>query len=169
MKPENTIVETSAIQEKPKEEVTPVAAPQAAAKVVSYSPAQRIWATGRRKTAVAQVRFVFKKNGGKVTINRKSADDHFKGNKWQAAVALQSFLLVKHNNDFDIVVKVNGGGITGQAEAVRHGIARALIKLDPKLKPQLRKVGYLTRDPRMVERKKPGQPKARKRFQYSKR
>lgn len=169
MKPEDTIVETPTIQEKTIEEVTPVPAPKAAPTVTASNPNQRIWATGRRKTAVAQVRMVFKKNGGKVIINRKSPDEHFKGNKWQAAVALQSFLLVKHNNDFDFVVKVNGGGITGQAEAVRHGIARALIKWDPKLKPQLRKIGYLTRDPRMVERKKPGQPKARKRFQYSKR
>ncbi len=159
---------TTTIEEKPKEEtltVTPQAAPVSAPKRSHGF----LWATGRRKTAVAQVRFVFKKNSGKISINRKSVADYFKGNSWQEAVAVQSLELVKTNKDFDVFVKVSGGGITGQAEAVRYGIARALIQWDPKLKPQLRKAGYLTRDPRMVERKKPGQPKARKRFQYSKR
>jgi small subunit ribosomal protein S9 len=127
------------------------------------------WATGRRKTSTAQVRVVPSKSGGKVLINGKSVEDYFQGNKRQALFAMQSYYLVKGISSYDFSIKVTGGGITGQAEAIRHGIARVLVKMDEKVKMQMRKAGYLTRDPRAVERKKPGQPKARKRFQYSKR
>jgi small subunit ribosomal protein S9 len=102
-------------------------------------------------------------------VNDLSVDDFFKGNFRQAQVALQSLQAVKGLTGFDFFVTVVGGGITGQAEAIRHGVARALSKWDGKIKIQMRKEGYLTRDPRAVERKKSGQPKARKRFQYSKR
>lgn len=127
-----------------------------------------IWGTGRRKTAIAQVRLVPKGNG-KVIINDKSIEDFFRGNKRQSMFATQSLNLAKGVAGYDFVVKVQGGGITGQAEAIRHGIARVLAKMDDKLRLLMRKEGYLTRDPRAVERKKAGQPKARKRFQYSKR
>lgn len=128
-----------------------------------------VWATGRRKTSIAQVRMVPSKNGNKVVINNLSTDEYFKGNQHQAMVALQSYKIAKNFNGYDLFIKVLGGGITGQAEAIRHGISRALLQWDPKLRNSLRKEGYLTRDPRSVERKKSGQPKARKRFQYSKR
>lgn len=128
-----------------------------------------IWATGRRKTAIAQVRMVPSKNGDKILVNKQSVQDYFKGNKKQAMSAMQSLNAVKGVSGYDFFIKVQGGGITGQAEAIRHGIARALAQWDAKVKLQMRKEGFLTRDPRAVERKKPGQPKARKRFQYSKR
>lgn len=128
-----------------------------------------IWATGRRKTSIAQVRMVPSKNGGKLLINDHSVQEYFGGNKRQVLIALQSYNLAKGISGYDFFVKVHGGGINGQAEAIRHGVARALSQLDPKIKIQMRKEGYLTRDPRAVERKKSGQPKARKRFQYSKR
>ncbi len=129
-----------------------------------------IWATGRRKTSIAQVRLM-PDGAGKVTVNGKSAEDYFAGHERHRQEALSP--LVKAAKDesknFDAWVKVEGGGLTGQAQAVRHGLARALVKTDEKFKKPMRKEGWLTRDPRMVERKKPGQPKARKRFQYSKR
>lgn len=128
-----------------------------------------IWATGRRKTSIARVRMFPSQNGGKIEVNRLSVDDYFKGNKRQAQSALQSFLAVKNLSGYEIKISVQGGGVTGQAEAIRHGIARAVSKLDEKIRLQMRKEGFLTRDPRAVERKKSGQPKARKRFQYSKR
>ncbi|HAM35262.1 MAG TPA: 30S ribosomal protein S9 [Elusimicrobia bacterium] len=128
----------------------------------------QIWATGRRKTAVAQVRLV--PNGaGKVTVNAKPADEYFRGQEHRLRNVLAPIGLVESAKQFDFVVKIIGGGLTGQAEAARHAIARALVKLDEKNKKPMRANGFLTRDPRMVERKKSGQPKARKRFQYSKR
>ncbi|MFA6002957.1 MAG: 30S ribosomal protein S9 [Elusimicrobiota bacterium] len=127
-----------------------------------------IRATGRRKTSVAQVRLV--PNGeGKVTVNTKAADDYFRGQDHRLRNVLAPIGLVENGKKFDYVVKIVGGGMTGQAEAARHAIARALVKLDDKNKKVMRANGFLTRDPRMVERKKSGQPKARKRFQYSKR
>jgi small subunit ribosomal protein S9 len=126
-----------------------------------------LWATGRRKTSVAQVRLI--PNGsGKLTINAKPLAAFFGGlgrHIRQVTLPLEKAEM----KDFDVSAKVVGGGITGQAEALRHGIARALAKIDDKTKKIMRKEGFLTRDSRMVERKKPGQPKARKRFQYSKR
>jgi small subunit ribosomal protein S9 len=127
-----------------------------------------IWATGRRKTAVASVRLV--PNGeGKVTINSKPLDAYFRGQDHRLRNVAAPLALVEESKKFDYVLKVLGGGLTGQAEAARHAIARALVKLDEKNRKVMRLNGFLTRDPRMVERKKSGQPKARKRFQYSKR
>lgn len=128
-----------------------------------------IWATGRRKSAIAQVKMVLKEKGTKVFINGEGVDSYFKGNKKQALSALQSLNAVSGFSGYKLFIKVHGGGITGQAESIRHGIARALSQWNQELKVQMRKEGFLTRDPRATERKKPGQPKARKRFQYSKR
>ncbi|MBI5631439.1 MAG: 30S ribosomal protein S9 [Elusimicrobia bacterium] len=129
---------------------------------------QHILATGRRKTSVAQIRLV--PNGeGKVMVNAKPVEAYFHGLDHQVQSVLAPIEAVESAKKFDYVLKVGGGGITGQAGAVRHAIARALAKLDEKSRKLMRVQGYLTRDPRMVERKKSGQPKARKRFQYSKR
>ncbi|MBI5211604.1 MAG: 30S ribosomal protein S9 [Elusimicrobia bacterium] len=127
-----------------------------------------IWATGRRKTSVAQVRLI-PQGEGKVTINARSVEEYFRGQDRRKRDVLAPIALVEEAKKFDFVVKVFGGGMTGQAGAVRHAIARSLVKLDLKNKKPLRVEGFLTRDSRMVERKKSGQPKARKRFQYSKR
>ena len=126
-----------------------------------------IWATGRRKTSIAQVRLL-SQGQGKIVINGKPADEYFRGHDRQKAEILAPFQ-AEGVPSFDVSIKVSGGGVTGQAEAARHGIARALAKIDDRIKRMMRKEGWLTRDPRMVERKKPGRPKARKRFQYSKR
>ncbi len=128
-----------------------------------------IWATGRRKTSIAQVRLT-PDGAGKVVVNGKPAEEYFAGHERHRQEATSPLLKAKEESkNFDAWVKVEGGGLTGQAQAVRHGLARALVKADEKFKKPMRKEGWLTRDPRMVERKKPGQPKARKRFQYSKR
>jgi len=126
-----------------------------------------VWATGRRKTSIAQVRLI-PQGEGKVTVNSKPLAEFFGGHAHQIDTVLSPFKgeLAK---GWNVTAKVVGGGITGQAGAVRHGIARALAKVTVDLKKDMRKQGFLTRDPRMVERKKSGQPKARKRFQYSKR
>ena len=127
-----------------------------------------LWATGRRKTSVAQVRLI--PNGeGKVVVNAKPIDEYFQGHKRQAYDAVLPISKAEQAKGYDVTVKVAGGGISGQAGAIRHGIARALAKLDEQLKKVMRKERFLTRDARMVERKKPGQPKARKKYQYSKR
>ena len=128
---------------------------------------EMIWATGRRKTSIAQVRLL-PQGDGKVTVNAKPAEQYFHGQERHLHDVL-SPLKAEGAGGFNVSVKVVGGGITGQAGAIRHGIARALAKLDEKLKKAMRAQGFLTRDDRMVERKKSGQPKARKRFQYSKR
>ena len=126
-----------------------------------------LWATGRRKTSIAQVRLT-PQGEGKVTVNTKPVDVFFRGEHRQINDVL-SPLKAEGAGVYNVTVKVVGGGITGQAGAIRHGIARALAKIDEKLKKAMRVQGFLTRDDRMVERKKSGQPKARKRFQYSKR
>jgi small subunit ribosomal protein S9 len=127
-----------------------------------------ILATGRRKTSVAQVRLV--PNGaGRMFINTKPVEDYFKGHDMHRSDAQSPLKFVEGGGSFDVFAKVVGGGVTGQAGAIRHGLARALATLDDKTKKAMRREGFLTRDDRMVERKKPGQPKARKRFQYSKR
>lgn len=126
-----------------------------------------LWATGRRKTAIASVRFI--PGGGRILVNGESVAEYFAGHHNAEFAVMQPLRLTNIVNSHDIYVKVAGGGITGQAEAIRLGLSRALVKLESKLKPIMRKEGFLTRDPRMVERKKPGQPKARRRFQHSKR
>ncbi len=127
-----------------------------------------IRATGRRKNAIAQVRLL-PKGEGKITVNKKPADEYFRGLPHQLRDVRSPIELVEGAKSHDYVIKVIGGGISGQAGAARHAISRALVKADDKNKKTLKAAGFLTRDPRMVERKKSGQPKARKRFQYSKR
>lgn len=126
-----------------------------------------IWTTGRRKEAVARVRV--KAGSGNVVINDRSLDEYFGGRDVSKLVLLQPLQLVELGDKVDIAVNVDGGGLSGQAGAIRHGIARALAEFDPALRGPLKKAGFLTRDSRAVERKKYGQPGARKRFQYSKR
>ena len=123
-------------------------------------------ATGRRKTAVAQVRL--ERGTGKIIVNGRAFEEYFPTPSLQLTV-LKPFEVTKTTNSFDIKVKTVGGGATGQAGAVRLGIARALLRYDAATRPSLKEEGLLTRDPRMKERKKSGQPGARKRFQFSKR
>ena len=126
-----------------------------------------ITATGRRKTSVAQVKLV--QNGeGKLTINTKTPEAYFGNNLRLKYVITSPFDLAK-DQKFDCIAKVVGGGLSSQAGAIRHGVARAIASLGDSFHSSMKKAGFLTRDPRMVERKKPGQPKARKRFQFSKR
>lgn len=121
---------------------------------------------GRRKTSVARV---YMQNGtGSVTVNGRDYKEYFPTMPLQYRVH-QPFMLTETEGKYDVKVNVRGGGITGQIEAVRLGISRALITIDPEWKKQLKDEGLVTRDPRMVERKKYGQPKARKQFQFSKR
>ena len=121
---------------------------------------------GRRKTSVARV--YLKKGTGKVTVNKKDFKEFFPVAMLQFKV-LQPFALTETNDQYDVTVNVQGGGINGQAEAIRLGISRALVKVSEDLKPALKAEGLMTRDPRMVERKKTGQTKSRKKFQFSKR
>lgn len=123
-------------------------------------------AVGRRKTSVARV--VIRPGSGKIVINGKDINEYFP-TQFDVSKAIEPLKVVDAMGKFDFKVKVEGGGITGQVGAVSLGFARALVLFDPDYRPTLRKFGYLTRDPRMVERKKYGQPKARKRFQFSKR
>ena len=123
-------------------------------------------ATGRRKNAIASI---FVKDGsGKIIVNEKDIKVYFATPTLQYVVN-QPLEIVESTGKFNITANVNGGGISGQAEALKLAIARALCKINPEFRPALKAKGVLTRDPRMVERKKPGQKKARKRFQFSKR
>ncbi|HCX33532.1 MAG TPA: 30S ribosomal protein S9 [Rhodocyclaceae bacterium] len=122
--------------------------------------------TGRRKTAVARV--FMKRGAGKITVNGKPVDEYF-ARETGRMIVRQPLELVERSGDFDILVNVSGGGESGQAGAVRHGITRALIEYDETLRPALRKGGFVTRDAREVERKKVGLHKARRRKQFSKR
>jgi small subunit ribosomal protein S9 len=124
------------------------------------------YGTGRRKTAVARV--YLRPGQGEILVNRRPFEDYFPRESLRLVVA-QPLELTGTAAQFSVKVNVGGGGLAGQAGAVRHGIARALVSYDDKLRPQLRRAGLLTRDPRMKERKKYGQPGARKRFQFSKR
>jgi small subunit ribosomal protein S9 len=122
--------------------------------------------TGRRKTSIARVRLAT--GSGKITVNGRAFDNSFPVETLRATVT-QPLVLTGTAEKIDVSINVTGGGPNGQAGAVRHGIARALLKFDANLRPQLKAEGFLTRDPRMKERKKYGQPGARKRFQFSKR
>lgn len=124
------------------------------------------WGTGRRKTSVAQVRLT--PGSGKVVINERTPEVFFPV-EFNRTKALLPLTVTNQRGSFDVFVNVNGGGISGQAGAVALGISRALVKWDEETRSALRQHGLLTRDPRMVERKKYGQKKARKRFQFSKR
>ena len=121
---------------------------------------------GKRKASIARVRFV--KGNGKILINNCEPSQYFK-RKSLVMMLNQPFELVEFNNKYDFSINVKGGGLTGQAGAVRLGISRTLEKIDPNFRDILKKTGMLTRDARVVERKKPGQPGARKKFQFSKR
>ncbi len=125
-----------------------------------------VWATGKRKTAIARVRLA--PGNGTISVNERSLEDYFPRDTSRMKI-LEPFELTETKGQYDVVASVEGGGIGAQAEAVRHGISRALILASETLRPALRKNGMLTRDPREVERKKYGRHKARKRPQYSKR
>jgi small subunit ribosomal protein S9 len=127
---------------------------------------ESINAIGRRKAAVARV--YLRDGKGKITVNERDYKEYF-GTGTLQYVVTQPLTILNIVEKYDIVANLDGGGVKGQAEALRLGITRALIKADEEYKPILKANGFLTRDPREVERKKPGKPKARKRFQFSKR
>lgn len=124
------------------------------------------YATGKRKTSIA--RTWLKPGNGEITVNGRPVDDYFKVGSAKASL-LQPLILTNTTGSFDITVRVSGGGVSGQASAIRHGITKALILSDSDLRPALKKAGYVKRDPRVKERKKYGQKGARARFQFSKR
>ena len=127
---------------------------------------ERYYATGKRKTSIARV--WLKPGDGKITINKHHIDEYLK-RETAKMVIRQPLELTETLGKYDIYVNVQGGGISGQAGAIKHGISKALLEVNPDFRPLLKKAGFLTRDSRIKERKKYGQPGARKRFQYSKR
>ena len=131
-----------------------------------YEKAPYFYGTGRRKSSVARVRVY--QGTGKITINDRDIDDYF-GLETLKLIVRQPLVLTNNNEKFDIVCRVAGGGVTGQAGAIRHGISRALLLVNPEFRPILKKAGFLTRDPRMKERKKYGLKAARRAPQFSKR
>jgi small subunit ribosomal protein S9 len=126
----------------------------------------RIQTVGRRKRSVARV--LLTPGKGEWKVNGRTMEDYFPRPTHQIRIS-EPFKVAGAEGLFDVTIRVNGGGLTGQSDAVRMGLARALVKHDEEKRPALRESGMLTRDPRQVERKKPGRPKARKRFQFSKR
>jgi len=124
------------------------------------------YGTGRRKNAAARV--YLRPGSGKFVVNNREFDEYFPSEMLKMVVR-QPLVITETADRFDILVRVTGGGCSGQAGALRHGISRALVNYDPELRRKLKEAGFLTRDPRRVERKKYGQPGARKRFQFSKR
>ena len=134
---------------------------------VSVKKKLKYWGTGRRKSAVARVRLI-PGGTGAININGRSIDEYCDLDTLKLIIR-QPLVLTETDSKYDVFVNVNGGGFTGQAGAIRHGIARALIVAEPELRPALKKEGYLTRDPRMKERKKYGLKKARRAPQFSKR
>ena len=126
----------------------------------------KYYGTGRRKSSVARVYLV--PGTGKITVNKRDIDEYF-GLETLKVIVRQPLTVTETADKFDVLVNVKGGGYTGQAGAIRHGIARALLEADPEFRPALKKAGYLTRDPRMKERKKYGLKKARRAPQFSKR
>jgi small subunit ribosomal protein S9 len=160
-KPENTTVEQKANPEPAPEPKRVIGPGNAGKQKYGYW-----WGTGRRKTSVARVRI--RPGTGKLLVNKRELDDYFKRDQDRKAVTAP-LRLVQAEKSFDVFINVGGGGITGQAGAALLGVARALRSYDENYVPALRDNGLLTRDPRMVERKKPGQAGARRRFQFSKR
>ena len=134
---------------------------------VSVKKKLQYWGTGRRKSAVARVRLIPGGNGA-ITINKRSIDEYCDLDTLKLIIK-QPLVLTETETKYDVFVNVQGGGFTGQAGAIRHGIARALIVAEPELRAELKKAGYLTRDPRMKERKKYGLKAARRAPQFSKR
>ncbi len=141
-------------------------APVPPAPPVKYDPKRPFYGTGRRKEAMARV-FV-RPGSGKFTVNGRPIEDYFRNVAWRI-VASEPLKFTEVEGTVDVLCTVKGGGVSGQADSVRMGLSRALQIMNPELRPRLRKNGFLTRDPRMKERKKYGQKGARKRFQYSKR
>ncbi|HOJ51978.1 MAG TPA: 30S ribosomal protein S9 [Syntrophales bacterium] len=127
---------------------------------------KRFYATGKRKTAIARV--YMKPGSGNILVNKRNFDDYFTRDSLKMMIQ-QPLELVGKKDQFDFYINVRGGGISGQAGAIKHGIAKALVDYDEEFRPILKRAGFLTRDSRVKERKKYGQPGARKRFQYSKR
>ncbi len=127
---------------------------------------ERFYGTGRRKSSIARVYLIPGK--GNITINKRSIDEYF-GLETLKTIVRQPLVATENVDKFDVLVNVKGGGYTGQAGAIRHGIARALLKADADFRPTLKAAGFLTRDPRMKERKKPGLKGARRAPQFSKR
>ena len=127
---------------------------------------ERYYATGRRKTSVARV-WIWP-GSGKITVNKRPVDAYFT-RETAKMILKQPFEVTNTVNEFDIMVNVKGGGISGQAGAIKHGISRALLRVNPDFRPLLKKAGFLTRDARIKERKKYGQRGARRKFQFSKR
>jgi small subunit ribosomal protein S9 len=127
---------------------------------------QRYYATGKRKSAIARV--YMKAGSGNIVVNKRSYEEYFTRPSLKMIIK-QPFEITGKNGQFDLYINVSGGGVAGQAGAVKHGISKALLEYDVQLRPILKKAGFLTRDARIVERKKYGQPGARKRFQFSKR
>ena len=127
---------------------------------------KRYYATGKRKTAIARV--WMKEGNGTLVVNKRDFDNYFTGDNLRMLIQ-QPLEVTGQINKFDFYINVRGGGISGQAGAVKHGISKALLEYDAALRPVLKKAGFLTRDSRIKERKKYGQPGARKRFQFSKR
>ncbi|MEN6330883.1 MAG: 30S ribosomal protein S9 [Smithella sp.] len=127
---------------------------------------QRYYATGKRKNAIARV--YMKAGSGNIVVNKRNYEEYFTRPSLKMIIR-QPFEITGKNGQFDLFVNVRGGGVAGQAGAVKHGISKALLEYDVQLRPILKKAGFLTRDARVKERKKYGQPGARKRFQFSKR
>jgi small subunit ribosomal protein S9 len=141
-------------------------APEAPKHVQKLDSLGRAYATGKRKDAVARV--WIKPGSGKIVINDRAVEVYF-ARPVLRMILSQPLQIVQREGQYDIVVNVNGGGLSGQAGAVRHGLAKALTYFEPELRGPLKKEGFLTRDPRVVERKKYGKKKARRSFQFSKR
>jgi small subunit ribosomal protein S9 len=133
---------------------------------MAINPENGFYATGRRKEATARV--WLKAGDGAVTVNGRDINNYF-GRETSKMVLFQPLEILEQKGKIDLTVNVKGGGLSGQAGAIRHGIARALCAFNPEFRPALKKAGFLTRDARAVERKKYGQPGARRRFQFSKR
>jgi len=147
-------------------ETTPQTGTQSTSNAQITKESEALWATGRRKTSIARVKTV---NGsGKIKVNSKELDKYFVMEKHRAEI-MKPFNIILDSKKYDYAVNVTGGGLSGQAEAVRHAISRVLLKVNSTFRAKLKDAGLLTRDPREVERKKPGQPKARKKFQWTKR
>ncbi|TGK26099.1 30S ribosomal protein S9 [Leptospira stimsonii] len=128
---------------------------------------KEIWAVGRRKTSVARVKI--KEGSGKITVNHKDIKEYLQNRKSIIDEAIRPLTLLNVSDKYDLNLNVSGGGITGQVGAIRHALARAICRIKPEFRPAVKKEGFLTRDPRMVERKKYGLHKARRGTQFSKR
>jgi small subunit ribosomal protein S9 len=144
----------------------PAAAPETSKYIQKLDKQGRAYATGKRKDAVARV--WVKPGAGKIVVNTREFESYFARPVLRMLIQ-QPLVATNRNGQYDIVCTVSGGGLSGQAGAVRHGLSKALMNFEPDLRGALKRAGFLTRDPRVVERKKYGRPGARKRFQFSKR